>query len=190
MAGDVADLDVVRAELRRGVEQEPADAIRLAAPPVVLVEEPVHEELDLEVSQPVVVEAALQLCQGLRLEQVLEVRVPDPEPAEAGRARRRAAVGPAEEAPLAADVHLDRARNGPVEPDEVRGHECGRYSLRTISAYGAGPTVARISVCTCRSTTGFCEPPSSSPHTSTTSSPMATSEATIASESIELSFEL
>ena len=55
----------------------------------------------------------------VRLEQVLEVGVPDPDAREADLRGLRAAVAPAEQAPLAADVHLDRAGHGPVEAHQL-----------------------------------------------------------------------
>ena len=42
---------------------------------------------------------------------------------------------------------------------------------RTVSTYGAGLTIARISVCTWASTVGLVEPPPSSPQWKTTSVP-------------------
>ena len=100
-------------------KQQLADLVGGPAALVVLVEEPVHQELELEVAQPVVVEDLLHLPQALRLEHVLEVGVPDPEPAEPDLARLGAAVGPVEEAPLPPDVHLDRPGDRPVEPDQL-----------------------------------------------------------------------
>ena len=117
--GNVADLDVVRVQLGGRVEQQRADLVGGLPALVVLVEEPVHEELQLEVAEAVVVEGLLHLPQAPRLEHVLEVGVPDPEPAEADLARLGAAVGPVEEAPLASDVHFDRPGNGPVQPEQL-----------------------------------------------------------------------
>ena len=88
-------------------------------PLVAGVEEPVHEELELEVAQAVVVEGLLHLRQALRLEHVLQVGVPDADAAEPDLARLGAAVGPAEQAPLAPDVHLDRTGDRPVEADQL-----------------------------------------------------------------------
>ena len=58
-------------------------------------------------------------CEAPGLEHVLEVGVPDAEAAEADPSGLDAAVGPVEEAPLAADVHLDRARDRPVERNQL-----------------------------------------------------------------------
>ena len=66
-------------------------------------------------------------------------------------------------------------------------HEPSAYSVRATSAYGTGLTIARISTWRWRSTTGFAEPPFSSPQTSVTSVPISTSELTTPSESIERS---
>ena len=62
-----------------GVEEQLADLVGRLAALVVPVEEPVHEELELEVAQPVVVEDLLHLREAPRLEHVLEVGVPDPD---------------------------------------------------------------------------------------------------------------
>src|SRR5262249_47859795 len=115
-------LDVVRPERDRGLEEKPPHPVGLDTALVAGVEEPVHQELELEMAEPVVVEDTFQVAEALRLEQVLEIGVPDPEPAEADLARRRAALVPAEEAPLASDVDLDRAGDRPVEADELDGH--------------------------------------------------------------------
>ena len=80
-AGDVPDLDVVRVQRRRRLEQQRTHPVGGDTPLVARIEEPVHQELELEVTQPVVVEGLLQLPQRPRLEQVLEVGVPDAEPA-------------------------------------------------------------------------------------------------------------
>src|SRR3954471_11810499 len=92
--------DSSRRARARGEKGPPPQPGGLEPPLVLLVEEPVHQELELEPAQAVVVEDPLQVAQRSRLEQVLEVGVPDPEPAEADLARLRAAVGPVEEAPL------------------------------------------------------------------------------------------
>ena len=84
---DVADLDVVGVEHARGLEEQLARLVGGATALVVRVEEPVHQELELEVTQPVVVEDALHLLQAPGLEHVLEVGVPDAEAAEADLAR-------------------------------------------------------------------------------------------------------
>ena len=49
-AGDVADLDVVSIELAGGAEEQLLDLVGGPAALVVLVEEPVHQELQLEVA--------------------------------------------------------------------------------------------------------------------------------------------
>ncbi len=118
-------------------EEQLADLVGGPAALVVLVQEPVHQELQLEMAQPVVVEDLLHVAQAPRLEQVLEVGVPEPEPAEPDLARLGAAVGPVEEAPLPPAVHLDRPGDRPVQADEldVLAHAYrGRYEVRTTSA--------------------------------------------------------
>ena len=49
---------------------------------VARVEEPVHQELELELAQAVVVEGLLHLGQAARLEHVLQIGVPDAEAGE------------------------------------------------------------------------------------------------------------
>jgi hypothetical protein len=88
------------------------------------------------VAQAVVVEDLLQVAQAPRLEQVLEIGVPEPEATEPGAARFGAAVAPVEEAPLPTGVHLDRPGHRPVQADEldVLAHPyCGRYEVRATS---------------------------------------------------------
>jgi len=110
------------AEHGRRLEEELPGLVGLAPALVVLVEEPVRQELELEMAQAVVVERPLQVAQALRLEQMLDVRVPEAEPAEADRARFGATVGPAEEAPLATVVHLDRPGDRPVQTEQLDVH--------------------------------------------------------------------
>lgn len=64
------------------------------------------------------------------------------------------------------------------------------YELRATSEYGQGLTIARISACRCLSTTGFEDPPPSSPQTRVTSVPLSTSTSTIASDRYERSLWL
>ena len=111
---------MVRAECVRSIEEQRADLVGCTAPLVAGVEEPLHQELELEVLQAVVVEVPLHLTQRSRLEHVLEVGVPDAEAAEPDLARLRAAVGPVEEAPLAPDVNLNRPGDRPVQAEELR----------------------------------------------------------------------
>ena len=68
---------------------------------------------------PLSSKTCFMLVQAPRLEHVLEVGVPDPEPAEADLARFGAAVGPVEEAPLPPDVHLDRPGDRPVQAEQL-----------------------------------------------------------------------
>src|SRR3954451_16410750 len=135
--GDVADLDVVGLEDGGGVEEQAALRVGDAAALVVGVEEPVHEELELEVLEAGVVEHGLDVAQGALFEHVLEVGVPDPETAEAGPGGLGAAVGPVEQAPLAAGVDLDRARHGPVQPHQLDvGHRSASSCRSPPSARG------------------------------------------------------
>src|SRR5262249_10839756 len=72
--------------------------------------------------EPMVVEQGLQLGERSRLEDVLEVGVPDPDPLEPGPLRLGAAVGDVEQAPLPASVHLHRPGGRPVQRDQVVAH--------------------------------------------------------------------
>src|SRR3954452_555856 len=117
--GDVADLDVMRVERGGGIEEQAPVRVGRGAAFVAGVEEPVHEELELEVVEPGRVEDVLHLAQRAGLEHVLEVGVPDPDAAEAGLRRLLAAVAPIERRPLAAHVHLDGAGHGPVEAHQL-----------------------------------------------------------------------
>ena len=96
--GDVADLDVVGLEDGGGVEEQAALPVGRGAALVAGVDEPVHEELELEVPEAGVVEDRLHLAQRVRLEHVLEVGVPDPDAREPDLGRLLAAVAPAEQA--------------------------------------------------------------------------------------------
>jgi hypothetical protein len=71
------------------------------------------------VTETVVVEQLLDLGERACLEDVLEVGVPEADPAEADASRLRAAVAQVEEAPLASGVHLDRTGDRPVEPEQL-----------------------------------------------------------------------
>ena len=63
--------------------------------------------------------SVLHVGQRARLQDVLEVGVPEPDPLEPDALRLGAAVGEVEQAPLAAEVHLDRPGDGPVQPHDV-----------------------------------------------------------------------
>src|SRR3954453_17187315 len=118
-AGDVADLDVVRIELRGSVEQQPPLLVRCRTPLVVGVEEPVHEELELEMLEARAVEDLLHLAQRPRLEHMGEIGVPDADAAEADARRLLAAVAPIERRPLAPPVPVDGTGQGPVEAHQL-----------------------------------------------------------------------
>ena len=108
-AEDVRDLDVVGVERGGRLEQELPGRVRCLPPLVVRVEEPVEQALELEVLEPVVVEEPLDVGERARLEDVLEVGVPEPDALEPGTRGLLAAVGEVEQAPLAPAVHLHRA---------------------------------------------------------------------------------
>ncbi len=107
-AGDVPDLDVVRRQRRRGLPEAGAQLVALRAPLVAGIDEPLPEELELQVAQAVVVEERGDLVERSGFEDVLEVGVPEADPAEADPGRVLAAVAQVEEAPFAALVDVDR----------------------------------------------------------------------------------
>src|SRR3954453_16676378 len=135
-AGDVADLDVVRVEGRGGLEEEAPLRVRGLSALVARVEEPIHEELELQVLQAGVVEHRLHLAQRAGLEHVQQVGVPDPDAAEADLRGLLAAVAPVERRPFAADVDLDRSGHGPVEAHQL---DVAHRSLLLAAEPSAGP---------------------------------------------------
>ena len=118
-AGEIADLDVVGRQHLRRLEQQRARQVGGAAALVARFEEPVPQELELEVLQAVVIEELSHLMEVARLEHVLQVGVPKPDTAEADASRLLAAIAQVEEAPFPAEVNLDRAGDGPIEAQEV-----------------------------------------------------------------------
>ena len=135
---------MVRVEGRRRREEQLPRLVGGPAPLVGGVEEPLPQELELEMGEPGVVEDLLHLRRRARLEDVLEVRVPEAGAAEADAGRVLAAVAEVEEAPLPPDMHLDRARDGPVEPEQVvAGRHCEGNHTRVRSALPSGSTRSR-----------------------------------------------
>ncbi len=118
-AGDVPDLDVMRGERGRRLPEKRAQLVGFPATLVGAVEEPVRQELELEVGEAVVVQELGDLAQRPGLEHVLEVGVPETDPGEADARGVGAAVAQVEEAPLAAIVRLCGAGSRPVQPDHV-----------------------------------------------------------------------
>src|SRR4029453_14427280 len=116
-AHDVADLDVVCGQLGRSSEQERPSLVGGLAALVARVEEPIPEELELEVVEPQLVEEAGPLTKRSGLEDVLEVGVPQPDAPEPDAGRLLAAVAEVEQAPLAPEGHFHRPRRGPVGSD-------------------------------------------------------------------------
>src|SRR3954451_7009583 len=134
--GGGAGLDVMRVERGGGIEEQAPVRVGRGAAFVAGVEEPVHEELELEVVEPGRVEDVLHLAQRAGLEHVLEVGVPDPDSAKACVRRLLAAVAPVERRPLAAHVHLDGAGHGPVEAHQL---DVAHRSLLLAVEPSAGP---------------------------------------------------
>ena len=90
---------------------------------VVGLEEPVREKLELEVPQAVLVEQLSDLVECPRLEDVLEVGMPETDPAETDAGGLAAAILEIEEAPLPAIVGLRGPGRRPVQPEQfVGGH--------------------------------------------------------------------
>ncbi len=118
-ADDVAHLDVVRGKRRGRLEQQRPSLVGGRAALVARVEEPVAEKLQLEVAEAVVVEELPHLAERARLEHVLEIGMPEPDAGEPDPRGLLAAVTQVEEAPLAADMHLDGTGRRPVEPDQL-----------------------------------------------------------------------
>jgi hypothetical protein len=108
-AGDVADLDVVGGQLGGSPEQERAPLVGGLPALVTWIEEPVPEEFELELVEPVLVEEPAHLAQVPRLQDVLEVGVPQPETSESDPRGLLTAVAKVEQAPLAPEVHLHRS---------------------------------------------------------------------------------
>src|SRR5581483_8084910 len=89
---------------------------------------------------------------------------------------------PARPRELLAEGHSRGGLHAPAAQtaDAVR-QLSGTYCVRATSEYGHGLTIARSSNCAWRSTTGFAEPPFSSPQTSVTSAPSTASESIVRS---------
>src|SRR5581483_83111 len=106
-------------QLRRRAEEQRASLVRGAPALVVRVEEPVAEELELELVELVLVEKLPHLAERPLLEHVLDVRVPEPDAPEPDAGGLLAAFPEVEQAPLPPEVDFDRSGRGPVEGDEV-----------------------------------------------------------------------
>src|SRR5581483_8434358 len=134
--GEVAGLDVVDGEHLGCVEDEVPGRVGRPASLVARVEEPVAEELELDVPEPVLVEERADVAQRRAVrEHVLEIGVPDTDAAEADARGVRAAVPQREQAPLASGVHLDGTGDRPIETDHVGvgAHRWGTYTSAYIS---------------------------------------------------------
>ena len=112
---------MVRGQRGSRLEQQRAPLVGGPSALVVRVEEPVPEELELELAEPVVVEELPHLAQRARLEHVLEIGVPEPDAREADARGLLAALAEVEEAPLPTEVHLDGTGRRPVEADDLVG---------------------------------------------------------------------
>ena len=86
---------------------------------VARVEEPVPQELELDLIESVLVEERAHLAERPGLEDVLEVGVPEPDAPKPDAGGLLAAVAEVEQAPLAPEVHLHRPGRGPVERDQI-----------------------------------------------------------------------
>ncbi len=103
---------MVRGQLGRRLEEQRTSLVGCLPALIVGVEEPVAEELELELLDPVLLENRPQLAERLGLQQVLEVGMPEPDALEAHALGLFAAFAQAEEAPLWPEVHLDRPGDG------------------------------------------------------------------------------
>ena len=120
---DVPDLDVVRWQRCRGLPEAGPQAVGRLAALVGGLEEPVREKLELEVTQAVLIEQLGELVERSRLQDVFEVGMPEPDPAEPDAGSLAAAILEVEQAPLPAVVGLRGPRRRPVEPEQfVGGH--------------------------------------------------------------------
>jgi hypothetical protein len=143
LARDVARLDVVGAELGGGLEEQLADPVGIGA--VVVVDEPVHQELELVEPEPVVVEHPLHLAQRApALHLMLDVGVPEAEAGEADLGGLGAAVGEVVFAPLATGVHVDRSGGGPVGVGQLDGHECSFTLISIFTPLGSSTNSWRM----------------------------------------------
>ena len=93
-------------------------------------------------AQAVLVEERGDLVERARLEDVLEVGVPEPDPAEPDPGRVLAAVAQVEEAPLAAVVDVDRPRGRPVQPENVVRHRAEANCWTAVPTSGIVAAVA------------------------------------------------
>ena len=187
-ARDVADLDVVCGQLGGGF----GTATRAACP---MQRDARHRRRGTispgtraRGARARVAQQLLDVRQRSRLQDVLEVGVPQPDPLEPDALRVCTAIGEVEQAPLPAEVHLDWARDRPVQahdvvrespsPAEPHAGDGGLRSahafpdavnFRTTSTYGTGLTTAESPSARGARPVGFAEPPFSSPQTNVTS---------------------
>src|SRR5581483_8701505 len=114
--------DVVRRQRGRRFPEQRAPLVALPAAFVLRVVEPLPEELELEVPEPELVEERRDVRERPRLEDVLEVGVPETDPAEPDPRGLLAPVAQVEQAPLAAVMDVHRPRGRPVEAEDVVRH--------------------------------------------------------------------
>ena len=113
----------MRWERRCGFPEARPQAVGGLAALVVGLEEPVREKLELEITQAMLVEQLGDLVERPRLEDVFEVGMPEPDPAETDAGGLAAAILEVEQAPLTAVVGLRGPGRRPVEPEQfVGGH--------------------------------------------------------------------
>ena len=105
--------------VRRCLQQQVPQLVRLPAALGALVLEEPPDELQLQVLQPVVVEQLLDLLEAPALLLVDEVGVPDADPLHPGLCRLGAAVAEVEVAPFLALVRLGGARRRPVRAHQL-----------------------------------------------------------------------
>ena len=114
---EVADLDVARAEHLGRLEQLAAQRVRCAA--ALAVHEPVGQELELEVTNAIVVEDPAHFGQAVLRAQVHEVGMPDAETREAGPGCGFGTLAQPERAPFVIGVRLRAAADRPVRRQQL-----------------------------------------------------------------------
>src|SRR6185436_157685 len=122
---EVADLDVTGAERSRALQQRPAQSVG-SGPSVAGRQEPVGEELELEVADAVVFEYPPHLGQAMALPQMQQVGVPDAEARKSGLRSSLGTLAQTERAPLLIRVGLGAAADRPVRGEQLGAAHCAR----------------------------------------------------------------
>ncbi len=138
LAEEIPDLDVAAAKLLGRFEQEFL-ALFGGAASLAGLQEPVSEELDLDIFHAVVVEDALHLRVGVALAHMLDVGVPQAHALESGARRSLDALLELEGAGLRAGVGDRPASESPVGGDQFDvAHRSSLARLIAVSPRAAG----------------------------------------------------